>query len=183
MKILILISGRRCSGKSYLANILSDKYDFVHYEMSSIAKELRKREDKEYLRLRNFVGQEHKKKGKSFLMEYLIKIIDESEHEKIVVSGIRHLEETLCIPKKNYRVEWFYIHDSLISRLNKTINRPERTSVLDFFIEEYFAIKWKDYLLKRNAMIIDKRKKEKAIVQLEKVLIHKKIISTTANNV
>lgn len=183
MKILILISGRRCSGKSYLSNILSDKYEFVHFEMSSIAKELRKKEKMDHLRLRNFVSQEHKKNGKDFLMKNLLNKINESKHGKIVVSGIRHLEETLCIPNRIYTVEWFYIYDILISRLIKTINRSERRSVIDFFIEEYYAIKWRDHLLKRNAIVIDNRKESKAIAQLENILRQKSIISTAANNV
>jgi len=181
MKILILISGKRCSGKSYLANKLYSKYGFIHYEMSAIAKELRQKEKMDYLHLRKFVSNEHIIKGKAFLMNSLLNELTASKHEKIVVSGIRHIEEVNCIPIKEYHFEWFYIYDSLISRLIKTIQRPVRTSILEFFIEEYYSIKWKDYLLRKKAILIDKRKGIKALNQLEKILNEKSIISTAAN--
>jgi len=170
MKQLILISGKRSSGKSYVSEKISKKFGYTHFEMSKIAKELRAYDNKTQFHLRKYVSKKHKKNGKSFLMCHLLKKIALSSEKKIIVSGIRHIEEVKCIPKEVFEVKWYYIYDTFISRLVKVINRKDRSSIIEFFIEEYYSNKWGDYILRKNSVLIDKRIGIKALLQIETLL-------------
>ncbi|WP_420601504.1 hypothetical protein [Flagellimonas sp.] len=144
--------------------------------MSFIAKELRNQDGCSNLRLRNYVSNKHKLLGKSFLMAHLIQNIEEIKNDRIVISGIRHVEEINLLIDRDFQVVAYYVYDSLVSRLKKTIKRDERSSIKEFFVEEYYSYKWKDKKIKKVVEIIDKRKETKALEQLISSLVGKQII-------
>ena len=143
MPILVLI-GKRASGKTTIANKIVEKLSFTHIEMSSLLKELRVSYNKEDLRLREFVEflrQADKKELAVSMLADEIKKID-----KVIVTGIRHPDElsyltTNCAGNQIYTI---FIKLNFFKRLGRVLKRNNRNTIFEFIVEEYYSWKWKN---------------------------------------
>jgi len=154
-KIIIILLGRRGAGKTTTANSLQTTHNYRHIEMSQIMKLLQNENNSNNLILRRFVENMHRIQSKYFAVKYLYEnnyIVD----NKIVVTGIRNIDEVNYFYKAcpNYKIYLFYINCPFFLRYFRTRKRKDRNSFLQFFIEEYYSIKWGDYQLKKISQII-----------------------------
>jgi len=149
MLILILI-GKRASGKTTIAKKIEEKFNFKHFEMSSLLKELRIKHNKEELRLRKFVEflrQTNRKDLAVSILANKIKGID-----KVIVTGIRHPDE-LDFMKYLFTEDKFFaifIKLNFLMRLGRALNRNGRSSIYEFMVEEYYAMKWRNRKLMKK---------------------------------
>lgn len=180
MHHIILLSGRRCSGKTYFSKILSDNFDIVHFEMSAIAKSIRHIENKSSMRLRHFVENKFIESGKHFIIQHLNIYTIKKLKSHCIISGIRHVDEIEYL-KSHYspkQIHTFFLYDSFLNRLFKTYKREERNSVLDFLIEEYYSFKWNTDKIQEMSIVIDKRKmNSESIIDLFSNYITNNILS------
>jgi adenylate kinase family enzyme len=168
-KILVLL-GRRGSGKTTLAQLLKKSYFFQHIEMSSELKKMRKHEKQERIRLRKFVDSYRKKGQISLLIKRVIEQIPQKSN-RLVITGIRHLEEIDFLTKLSDGtiLHTVYLDSKFFVRLSRILNRSCRNNCIEFIIEEYFSKRWGDSILrKRSALIINNIDINRSIEEIDR---------------
>ncbi len=150
MKLVILL-GKRAAGKSFLANLVKIECDYEIIEMSSHLKKLRVKYGLTNLRLRVFAEYLRKAQSKTYAIETLLNE-NTNELNKLIL-GVRHKEEIEYLKAKydSTDIRIIYIHVNLLFRLIRALRRKDRCSMLEFFVEEFYSIKWHNSILKKYA--------------------------------
>lgn len=171
MNILILL-GKRAVGKTSLAQQIKLELGIPHIEMSVFLKRLRTEYGMESLRLRDFVEHLRKTDNKTLAIHRLIKEYD--SYQFITITGIRHIEELNHIKAlfdvKNIFI--IYLKVNFISRLLRVMTRKERSSIIEFIIEEFYSIKWNEYKLQNNSCyVLHNTSLTKSINKIKEILL------------
>ena len=152
-QVVILIAGRRGAGKTTIARCLAVEHDFVHYELSTVMKQLRAH-DKSLMkvRLRRFVARMRKEGKEDIGVRYLMNS-GRLNRERTVLTGIRHYSEVKYLKDtlSPNKVVLVYFHCGIVTRFWRIRRTRERNSFLDFVIEELYSIQWGDRRLKKIA--------------------------------
>jgi dephospho-CoA kinase len=153
MLILILI-GKRASGKTTIANAIEERFNFEHFEMSSLLKELRIKYNKEDLRLRKFVEFLRQTNRKDLAVSSLVDKI--KGIDKVIVTGIRHSDELDFLTNSSIENQAFtiFIKLNIFMRLGRVLNRNSRSSIFEFMVEEYYSCKWRNRKLMKKCDFI-----------------------------
>jgi len=148
---IVLLHGKRGAGKSTIATLLKKRNNYIHIEYSKFLSNIKSSSDFQNMLLREYVELMMKKKGKNFFVEMLYEEIRRYAHLNIVITGIRHLSEIFILNDNNKNLYSFYVKVSFWKRLERVLRRKERSSFIQFIIEEYYSIKWGDGKIKKNA--------------------------------
>lgn len=170
--ILILL-GKRGSGKTSLAKLLECNNGFRHIEMSQYLLTLKESLGFKEMVLRNFVEKFQKEKGTSFLISKLITNCVETNNDNIVITGVRHLSEIDFIKSELTESKLFFVYLKVctLKRLLRIIKRKERSSIWQFVVEEYYSYKWGNRLLRSFSInYVNKKSVTQALIEIQKIL-------------
>lgn len=97
------------------------------------------------MKLRAFVYKLHQMAGRATGIEHMIKS-GYFDGRSTVVTGIRNIDE---IERAKEMVVWYQVHSIYLKapfcvRLKRTLCRGERNALTEFFIEEWYSMKWGD---------------------------------------
>jgi dephospho-CoA kinase len=148
-----MLSGKICSGKDFVADILVKKFNFKRYAFADILK----REVSEELNLDMwyFTSQEGKAKvsvyGKTYRQllidhaEYK-KLFDKNYYSKLLLKSIDTNQDRIVISDFRYPYEYEYLKDNLWEYHVKTVN-VQRNSSVNSNIESETALNEFEYNL------------------------------------
>ncbi|MDD4250586.1 MAG: AAA family ATPase [Candidatus ainarchaeum sp.] len=142
--MLVGIVGLNGSGKDAVANILKEKYSFLHYDLGQTIRDELKKIGKNYLDRNEMIvlGNSRRKEfGSNYWVKLLLK--DYSPQKKFVLTSIRNpLEAEEIISKNGIIIEVFC---DVKTRFNRTVDRVKNNSNAhgDVISFEEFAVKEK----------------------------------------
>ncbi len=153
--IILVLTGLRGSGKTTIASNLVTRFNFSHIEMSSVIKELRERDNLSNYRLRKYVDLMHIRKSRHFAIKHLINN-NLLNSQRLVVTGMRNIQEIDYLKNtfKDYKIVSIYLLVPFVFRYFRVIKRNDRNNFCEFFVEEFYSIKWGNNKIKSNSFII-----------------------------
>lgn len=161
--MIVLLHGKRGSGKTTLSRMLVKNKNYDHIELSQYLLNLKNRAEYKDMVLRDYVELMEKTKSATYLIDLLLKEIIDANNKRIVISGIRHIEEIIYIKNKisNKKIISIYLASNISKRFFRTIKRDDRKSIYEFLIEEYYSQKWGNSKIKKQASKIRNNKNVK----------------------
>ena len=164
----IAICGKLCSGKSYLANYLANKYNAKIYSfgygVKKYCKEIFNMEYKDRKLLQNF-AQKMREIDKDVWVKYTINKINTENHENIIVDDLRFPNELETLTNAGFIIIRLIVDKGLqIQRIMKTYpnSYQEHINRLDDVSESFV-----ENLIIDNTILIDSSNEDKLINLVE----------------
>lgn len=158
---LLVILGKRGSGKSTIASILEIRNSYKHYEMSLFLKKEREKDNMNHLRLRKYVSFLHQSKSKYCAVQKLFanKV---SLNKNTVLTGIRNPLEIKYLTNNltSFNINIIYLKATFLTRFLRVRKRKSRSNFFEFLIEEYYSIVWGNKKLKSKSNYMIQSKNE-----------------------
>ena len=156
----IALIGKICSGKTFVANYLVDKYKFSKYSfahpLKKIAKEYYNMKDKDRILLQD-LALKMKEIDENVFVNYLIKNMN--KHDNIIIDDLRFKNELLELKKHNFIIIRLNVKPDLqINRYLKLYNRSNlnRLNHISEKEQDEFPNELIDYELESNDSILEK---------------------------
>ena len=152
------IIGKICSGKSYIANYLVDKYNFTKYSFADPLKKIATK----YYNMKN--------KDRKLLQDLAIKMKDidhnifvnyllnnYNKYDNVVIDDVRFKNELIELKKHNFTIIKLNVNKELqINRYNNLYNDEiDRLNHLSELEQDTFSDKLIDYTLESNENILN----------------------------
>ena len=140
-KIIIGLSGTFASGKDTLAEWLAQEKGFFHVSTSDILRQEYRNNieasETDRKELFVFANELRQKNGGDFLVQLALKLADNSGQDKIIISGIRAVDEASCIKKRGGKI--IFVDSDVTARYQRAKSRArdqEIKSLEDFIKSE-----------------------------------------------
>ena len=152
------IIGKICSGKTFVANYLVDKYNFTKYSFASplkkIAKDYYNMKNKDRILLQD-LAIKMKDIDKNVFVNYFLN--NYNKYDNVVIDDLRFSNELMELKKNNFTIIKINIHKDIQLNRYKTLynDNIERLNHISELEQDNFSNNLIDYVLESNDDILN----------------------------